>query len=89
MVNREALHTLIATELAHQSTDVLLRKAESCRIPLGVVLSLEQVLADPHLEARQFWQSLHVDNSGPVYTPAYPFLQGDVSNPKVSRGVPW
>jgi len=89
MLNRDALHALIATELAHQSTDELLRKAESCRIPLGVVLSFEQVLADPHLEARQFWQALPADNSEPVYTPAYPFLQGKVADPEVNRGVFW
>lgn len=89
MVNRDVLHALIATELAHQSTDELLRKAESCRIPLGVVLSFEQVLADPHLQARQFWQTLPVDNSEPVYTPAYAFLQSNALEPGAKRGVSW
>ena len=87
MVNRDALHALIATELADQSTDELLRKAETCRVPLGVVLSFEQVLAVPHLAARQFWQAPPANTSEPVYTPAYPFLQGITSTPVENWGV--
>lgn len=81
MVNRDALHTLIANELARHPVDDLVERAESCRIPLGVVLSFEQVLADPHLQARQFWQALPSDAAEPVYTPAYAFLQGGGSTP--------
>ena len=89
MANRDALHTLIAHELARHSMDYLVDKAESCRIPLGVVLSFEQVLADPHLQARQFWQTLPGNAGEPVYTPAYPFLQAEVSATAAKGAVSW
>ena len=31
-------------------------RATECRIPLGVVMTFEEVLEDPHLLARDFWQ---------------------------------
>ncbi len=75
MQNRDVLHEIIAGVLLDNGQDELMQRAETCRVPLGVVLSFEQVLADPHLSARQFWQSVSADDNQPVYTPGYPFIR--------------
>ncbi|XOV82221.1 MAG: CoA transferase [bacterium] len=89
MANRQALHKLMADELARHTTTTLIQRAEICRVPLGVVLSFEQVLADPHLQARQFWQALPGDADEPLYTPAYPFLQNLADTASVSGARAW
>ncbi len=58
MANREALHELIAGRLARRTKAAIEASAEACRIPLGVVRSFDDVLADPHLRERAVWQRL-------------------------------
>ena len=52
MRNRDALHERIAEVLAPRSKDEIQQRATECRIPLGVVQSFEDVLADAHLAER-------------------------------------
>ena len=61
MKHRDALHLIIADILGKWTRAEILRKAEECRIPLGVVLSFREVLEDEHLRERQLWQQV----SGP------------------------
>ncbi len=58
MRNRDALHELIATTLAPLTKAEIQRRADASRIPLGVVQSFDDVLADPHLAARGVWQRI-------------------------------
>ena len=58
MLHRDALHALIAEALATRSKAEIQESAEECRIPLGVVQSFHDVLADPHLAERGIWQTL-------------------------------
>ena len=58
MLNRDALHDLIAQALASRDKAEIQRRAEECRIPLGVVQSFADVLADRHLGERDVWQHI-------------------------------
>ena len=58
MLNRAALHGVIDDVLASRSKAEIDQRAIECRIPLGVVQSFEDVLADPHLSGRGAWQDL-------------------------------
>ena len=58
MANREALHTIIAQALAPMAKATVQARATECRIPLGVVQTFADVLADAHLSGRNFWQDV-------------------------------
>ena len=58
MRNRDALHDLIADILAPLSRAEIERRIDECRIPVGVVQTFDEVLADPHLAVRDMWQTL-------------------------------
>ena len=79
MANRDALHALVAEALAPRTKAAVAERAEECRIPLGVVQSFADVLVDPHLACRGFWQHLA-------------FGEGSVRTPRPGwhvRGDPW
>ncbi len=63
MLNRAALHTIVADFMAPLLRADLVARAERCRIPLGEVLSFEEVLADPHLDERDFFEKLNSEKS--------------------------
>ena len=58
MLNREALHALIHEAFAERTKAEIDERALECRVPLGVVQTFEDVLADPHLAERGVWQHL-------------------------------
>ena len=72
MANRDALHAIIAESLAPRTKADIARGAEECRIPLGVVQSFDDVLADPHLAERGVWQRLEA-TKGAVRSPRRPW----------------
>ncbi len=72
MANREALHTLIAGSIAQMSVSEVNARAAECRVPVGVVTTLRQVLEDPHLAARDIWQSQSVGGQT-VSVPKVPY----------------
>ena len=69
MQNRDALHALIAAALAERKKAEIGRRAEECRIPLGVVQSFDDVLDDPHLAEREVWQTVEAAERGGVRSP--------------------
>ena len=72
MLNRTALHAVIDDVLASRSKAGIDQRAIECRIPLGVVQSFEDVLADPHLSERGVWQILaHGENTVRSPPPAW------------------
>ena len=81
--NVAALEDEIQTATRDWSFDELMRLGEEFRVPVGVALSLEQLLRDPHLEARGFWREVDgvrrpgapfrlVGEREPVEAPAFP-----------------
>lgn len=68
MRNRDALHTLIDEALAPLSKAEIQQRAGDCRIPLGVVQSFDDVLADAHLAQRGVWQHIFGTN-GTIRSP--------------------
>ena len=56
--NRDALQTIIAVTIVQMTRSEIEQRATECRVPIGVVQTLSEVLDDPHLSQREFWQSV-------------------------------
>lgn len=69
MRNRDSLHDLIADILAPMTRAQIERRADECRIPLGLVQTFDDILADPHLAVRDMWQTVGIAESGPILSP--------------------
>ena len=62
MRNRDALYAVITAALLPRTKAELGTRAQECRVPLGVVQSFEDVLADAHLAERNMWQQVYAPN---------------------------
>lgn len=60
--HRHELYQMAVDVFASWTTDECIRRAEAARIPLGVVLTFSDVLKDPHLASRAFWESAVCDD---------------------------
>ena len=69
MRNRDALHDLIADILAPLSRAEIANRIDECRIPVGVVQTFDEVLADPHLAVRDMWQALETPDGRSIRSP--------------------
>jgi len=56
--NRDVLHRIIADTIADMARSEIEQRAAECRVPVGVVQTLSEVLDDPHLKQREFWHSV-------------------------------
>lgn len=70
MANRDALNQIIADFMITLSKAEAEQRAEELRIPLGVVQTFPEVLADPHLTQREFWQQIYSPDGTAVRAPA-------------------
>ncbi len=93
MANRDALHGVIADVLANMTRAEVQKKAEEVRIPFGVVKTLGEVLDDPHLEHREFWQEVEAPDGTKLRSPGVahrfdrePLASVTLSAPEVQRG---
>lgn len=59
--NREQLYELAGGVIGTLTISECVARAERARIPFGVAQTLTDVLDDPHLAARDFWQSIEID----------------------------
>ena len=57
--NRNALHEIIAERIGGMKRSEIEQRATESRVPIGVVRTLSEVLEDPHLGQREFWQSIN------------------------------
>ena len=73
MANRDALHEIAAAALAELTKADIEARAEACRIPLGVVQTFDDVLADKHLAERDFWQQIVQPDGSLVKSPSLPY----------------
>ena len=71
--HRDALYEVIRAALAPRAKANVDAAAEECRIPLGVVQSFDDVLADPHLQARAMWQTVATADGRSVRSPRPPW----------------
>ena len=69
MTNRNALNGIAAEAISSMDRDEAARRAEAVRIPAGVVQTLTDVLADPHLAARGLWQPITLPDGTVVKAP--------------------
>ena len=72
MANREAIHEIVQQSLASWTKKEVSARATAARIPVGVVQTLDEVLADAHLAERDFWQMVE-GGSQAVRVPSLPF----------------
>ena len=68
MANREALHEILAEAFAPLTTAEVLARATEYRFPCGELKTFDEVLHDPHLAVRDFWQQVDSAN-GRVASP--------------------
>ena len=73
MAHREPLLEAIGQAFAVMTRNEIEQRAVECRVPLGVVRTLEQVLSEPHLLQRGFFESLTGEGKT-VKGPGNPFL---------------
>ncbi len=55
--HRDVLNGIIQGAMLEMNRAEVERRADECRIPVGVVRTFEEILADPHLEHRGFWET--------------------------------
>ena len=77
MQNRDELHEITAEVLAKLTRDEVQQRAVDCRIPLGAVLSFEEVLDDVHLTRRNMWVDRTTSSNRTVRVPRLPWLCHD------------
>jgi len=58
IANREALHEILAEAFAPLTTAEVLARATEHRFPCGELKTFDEVLRDPHLAERDFWQQV-------------------------------
>ena len=56
--NQEALDEIIFEVLGDKTRAEIQRLGEAARVPTGALKDLDEVLADPHLAARDFWRTV-------------------------------
>jgi crotonobetainyl-CoA:carnitine CoA-transferase CaiB-like acyl-CoA transferase len=57
--NREAIDEIVAAWTADQELSALLAQLEAATIPVGPVYSIEDIVKDPHYQARDMLLTLH------------------------------
>jgi crotonobetainyl-CoA:carnitine CoA-transferase CaiB-like acyl-CoA transferase len=93
MANRDALNAIVAEVMARMTRDEVNDRAETLRVPVGVVQTLGEVLDDPHLAARAFWESVHAPDGRMVRSPGLPWrvdearrAEQTLTAPEIHRG---
>ena len=61
IINRKQLYELASCIINTLPVSECVERAERARIPFGVVQTLAEVLEDPHLAERDFWQPIEID----------------------------
>jgi crotonobetainyl-CoA:carnitine CoA-transferase CaiB-like acyl-CoA transferase len=74
--NIDALYALAAELIVRQDTAYWLEACERIGVPAAPVLSLDQVVDDPHLNAVGFFSTLHDPSLGELCMPGVPVLFG-------------
>jgi len=81
MDNRDALHEIIQDLFSAMTREAVQARAIECRIPAGVVQTFDDILADPHLHDRDFWQQVSSFENISVKSPALSFRIDNAPRP--------
>jgi len=88
MRHRDELHGLVADILAPLPKAEIERRADECRIPLGVVQTFDDVLGDPHLAVRDVWQTVDCTDGTPLKSPRSSWRVDGERRPNVQLSQP-
>ena len=77
MLNRDALHEIIANVFSQWTRAEIQRRAEIARVPIGAALTFPEILADPHLRERDVWQTIKFNDGESVVSPRLPYVTPD------------
>ncbi len=83
MTHRQALYPRIAEALAARTKTELETRAADFRVPVGVVRTMADTLAEPHLEARDFWETVSEGNRT-YRSPGLPYRIDDAPRPALT-----
>jgi len=88
MANREALHQIMREALAPMTKREVRARATENRIPVGVVQTFDDILSDPHLEERDFWQRVNGPDGCSIRSPSLPYRIDGASRPELTLTEP-
>jgi crotonobetainyl-CoA:carnitine CoA-transferase CaiB-like acyl-CoA transferase len=88
MAHRDELNAIVAAVVAQFDRIEANRRAADVRIPAGVVQTLDEVLDDPHLAARGFWQTIRATDGTQVRAPALPWRLDGLPHPALELTEP-
>ena len=71
--HRDALNQITAEALAGLSRSEVMVRAEEARIPVGMVLTFEEVLRDPQLAQRGVWETVEDEQGRSIAVPRVPY----------------
>ncbi|MCY4143554.1 MAG: CoA transferase [Gammaproteobacteria bacterium] len=74
MHHREALHEITRNVLIGLTRSEIQLRAVECRIPLGSILTFDEVLDDEHLSRRRMWEERILENGKRVKLPRLPWV---------------
>ncbi len=86
------LNALTAEVLAPLTRAQIIARAEAARLPVGAVMSVAEVLDDPHLAARGFWETVEHPTGVSVRVPSVPFAPAPAGHWRVQDAEaqsPW
>ena len=86
--HRAELHDIGRQAVASLTLAELERRAVDCRVPVGFVKSLDDVLHEPHLALREFWYQVSSSAQTSVRVPGTPYRINAASHPDLSLQVP-
>jgi len=73
MASRDLMLTTIMGAVAGKKRDELFHEGQRLHLPIGAVYSIDEAFADPHLQARGFWQDVEHPVAGTYRYPGPPF----------------
>jgi crotonobetainyl-CoA:carnitine CoA-transferase CaiB-like acyl-CoA transferase len=71
-INRDAIEAIVAGMVSSQTRDALIERLEACGVPVGPVNTLEDVFADPFVEARVTVHRFAREDGAEIPSVAYP-----------------
>jgi benzylsuccinate CoA-transferase BbsF subunit len=85
--HEDRLEALVAGETRHRDRFELMRELQKWRVPAAAVSSADDLVADPHLRARGYWQRSEHAAMGPILMNGLPFKVAGRPRPEL-RAAP-
>ncbi len=88
MENRVALNESIQEVVITMTKKTAQERAVVSRVPVGIVQTLDDVLSDPHLLEREFWQQVDAAGYDSIRSPSLPFRFNGAPRPTLALTMP-